>query len=105
MTYSLNTLNSPRGNAAPPRVGVARFAHEIVLVLGFESADHPLDAWMARALELVADHGGRWDAQAVAASAAFPVVFAPTNFEAFHHRCDTPLPPWVEPAARGACRG
>ncbi|MBS0640339.1 MAG: patatin-like phospholipase family protein [Proteobacteria bacterium] len=41
-------------------------------------------------------------AQAVAASAAFPVVFAPTNFEAFHHRCDTPLPPWVEPAARDA---
>ena len=29
-----------------------------VLVLGFESADHPLDAWMARALELCADHGG-----------------------------------------------
>ena len=29
------------------------------LVLGFESADHPLQAWMARALELVADHGGR----------------------------------------------
>jgi alkyldihydroxyacetonephosphate synthase len=29
-----------------------------VLVLGFESADHPLDAWMARALELVGDAGG-----------------------------------------------
>ena len=29
-----------------------------VLVLGFESADHPLDPWMARALELCADHGG-----------------------------------------------
>jgi len=29
-----------------------------VLVLGFESADHALDAWMARALELVRDHGG-----------------------------------------------
>ena len=27
-------------------------------MLGFESADHPLDAWMARALELCADHGG-----------------------------------------------
>jgi alkyldihydroxyacetonephosphate synthase len=35
---------------APP--GVA------VLVLGFESADHPLDAWMARAVECCADHGG-----------------------------------------------
>jgi alkyldihydroxyacetonephosphate synthase len=29
-----------------------------LLVLGFESADHPLDAWMARALECCADHGG-----------------------------------------------
>ena len=29
-----------------------------VLVLGFESADHPVDAWMARAVELCADHGG-----------------------------------------------
>jgi alkyldihydroxyacetonephosphate synthase len=30
-----------------------------LLVLGFESADHELDAWIARALELCADHGGR----------------------------------------------
>jgi alkyldihydroxyacetonephosphate synthase len=29
-----------------------------VLVLGFESADHALDAWMARALELCRDGGG-----------------------------------------------
>ena len=29
-----------------------------VLVVGFESADHPLHPWMTRALELVADHGG-----------------------------------------------
>jgi len=29
-----------------------------VLVVGFESADHPLDAWAARARELVSDHGG-----------------------------------------------
>src|SRR4051812_3510114 len=28
------------------------------LMLGFESADHPLDAWTARALELCSDHGG-----------------------------------------------
>ncbi|MCE8537309.1 FAD-binding oxidoreductase [Ruegeria pomeroyi] len=38
------------------------------LVLGFESADHALDPWMERALELMADHGGRWDTEAVAAS-------------------------------------
>jgi alkyldihydroxyacetonephosphate synthase len=38
------------------------------LVLGFESADHAVQPWMTRALELVADHGGRWDAEAVAQS-------------------------------------
>ncbi len=32
---------------------------EAVLVLGFESADHPLDTAVGRALELAADHGGR----------------------------------------------
>jgi alkyldihydroxyacetonephosphate synthase len=29
-----------------------------LLVLGFESADHPVEAWMQRAVELCADHGG-----------------------------------------------
>ncbi|MEA2457724.1 MAG: alkyldihydroxyacetonephosphate synthase, partial [Thermoleophilaceae bacterium] len=29
-----------------------------LLVLGFESADHPLDAWIARAVECCRDHGG-----------------------------------------------
>ena len=29
-----------------------------LLVLGFESADHPVDPWMARALECCNDHGG-----------------------------------------------
>ena len=38
------------------------------LVLAFESADHTLQAWMARALELVSDHGGRYDGAAVARS-------------------------------------
>jgi len=32
---------------------------ESLLVLAFESADHPLDAWMARAAELLSDCGGR----------------------------------------------
>jgi alkyldihydroxyacetonephosphate synthase len=36
-----------------------------VVVLSFESADHPVDAWMKRALELVAEHGGSWDAEAL----------------------------------------
>jgi alkyldihydroxyacetonephosphate synthase len=39
-----------------------------ILVLAFESDDHPLQAWMARALELVCDHGGRYDADVVARS-------------------------------------
>jgi NTE family protein len=39
-------------------------------------------------------------AQAVAASAAFPVAFAPVNVETYNRRCDTPLPAWVEAAAR-----
>jgi alkyldihydroxyacetonephosphate synthase len=29
-----------------------------ILVLAFESGDHPLDSWMGRALECCADHGG-----------------------------------------------
>ncbi len=33
-----------------------------VLVLNFESGDHPLQPWMDRALEICADHGGEWDA-------------------------------------------
>jgi alkyldihydroxyacetonephosphate synthase len=41
-----------------------------ILVLGFESADHPLQAWMARALDIVAEHGGQYDAEAVARSMA-----------------------------------
>ncbi|MBL8893476.1 MAG: FAD-binding oxidoreductase [Rhizobiales bacterium] len=32
---------------------------EALLMLAFESADHPVDAWMMRAIELVQDHGGR----------------------------------------------
>jgi alkyldihydroxyacetonephosphate synthase len=31
---------------------------EAVLLLAFESADHPPDAWMARALDLAREHGG-----------------------------------------------
>ena len=32
-----------------------------IMVLGFESGDHAPDAWMARALECCADHGGTWE--------------------------------------------
>jgi alkyldihydroxyacetonephosphate synthase len=33
-------------------------AEGALLVLGFESADHPVDPWMDRAVELANDHGG-----------------------------------------------
>ena len=36
-----------------------------VLVLTFESADHPLQPWMKRALDICADHGGDWDREAL----------------------------------------
>jgi alkyldihydroxyacetonephosphate synthase len=34
------------------------FDGSTVVVVGFESADHPVSAWMDRALEITADHGG-----------------------------------------------
>jgi alkyldihydroxyacetonephosphate synthase len=40
------------------RLHRVRFDGSAVLLLGFESADHPLTAWLARALELARDHGG-----------------------------------------------
>ncbi len=40
------------------------------LVLGFESADHPVRAWMQRALEIVDENSGTYDAAAVEASMA-----------------------------------
>jgi len=38
-----------------------------LLLTAFESADHPVDAWAARAVELVRDHGGEVDDDAVSA--------------------------------------
>ena len=35
-----------------------RFDGTAVLLIGFESADHPVSAWLVRALELARDHGG-----------------------------------------------
>ena len=32
-----------------------------VLVLAFESADHPMEPWMKRALEICEGHGGTWE--------------------------------------------
>jgi alkyldihydroxyacetonephosphate synthase len=44
------------GNEA--RLSRVRFDGRSVLLIGFESADHPLGAWLARAVELATDHGG-----------------------------------------------
>jgi alkyldihydroxyacetonephosphate synthase len=40
------------------RLHRVRFDGASVLLIGFESADHPLGAWLARAVELARDHGG-----------------------------------------------
>ena len=45
-------------NAEAGAYGVNSY-EESLLVLAFESADHPVDAWMARAIELMGDNGGR----------------------------------------------
>ncbi len=45
-------------DADEARLHRVRFDGSSVLLLGFESADHPLSAWLARALELCRDHGG-----------------------------------------------
>src|SRR3954466_3515882 len=34
---------------------------DALLTLGFESADHPVDAWLDRALQICREHGGRYD--------------------------------------------
>jgi alkyldihydroxyacetonephosphate synthase len=41
-----------------------------ILLLAFESADHPLDAWIARAVECARDHGGVIDDDAIVIRAA-----------------------------------
>ncbi|MBC3189549.1 FAD-binding oxidoreductase [Pseudonocardia sp. C8] len=41
-----------------------------VLVLAFESADHPVDVWMQRAAQICADHDGRVSAEALQGKSA-----------------------------------
>jgi alkyldihydroxyacetonephosphate synthase len=61
--YPANCRLLDPGEAMTSGAGSGR---EAVLLLAFESADHPLDAWMARALECAADHGGRVPREGVA---------------------------------------
>jgi alkyldihydroxyacetonephosphate synthase len=51
-------------------VAGAGSGNEAVLLLAFESADHPLDAWMERALACARDHGGAAPADAGATRSA-----------------------------------
>jgi alkyldihydroxyacetonephosphate synthase len=60
--YPTNCRLLDPAEAAFAGVGDGRNA---LLVLGFESADHALRAWMERALELVRDAGGQFDADSV----------------------------------------
>jgi alkyldihydroxyacetonephosphate synthase len=48
-------------DAMEAKVNGAGDGSQALLVLGFESADHPVGPWLARALELCADHGGRFE--------------------------------------------
>jgi alkyldihydroxyacetonephosphate synthase len=41
---------------------------DAILLVAFESADHPLEAWIARAVECVRDHDGRIDDDAIRVS-------------------------------------
>ena len=54
-------------DAGEAEVNGAGDGTEHILVLGFESADHPVEPWMDRALELAGDHGGAWSAPSKAA--------------------------------------
>ena len=48
-------------DAEEARVNYVSDKNKDILFIGFESADHPVDAWMNRALEICADHGGEFD--------------------------------------------
>ena len=48
---------------AEAAINAGRVDGRAVLVLGFESADHPVDSALVRALEIAAEHGGSVDAK------------------------------------------
>ncbi|HEY6396076.1 MAG TPA: FAD-binding oxidoreductase [Solirubrobacteraceae bacterium] len=48
-------------DAAEAKVTAAGDGSHALLVLGFESAHHEVDAWMSLALECCGDHGGSWE--------------------------------------------
>ncbi len=54
----LSPSNARLLDANEARLHRVRFDGTSVLLIGFESADHPMTAWLARAVELAKDHGG-----------------------------------------------
>ena len=54
----LNPANCRLIDAREARTTMAGDGSHALLVLGFESVDHPVDAGMTRALEICAEHGG-----------------------------------------------
>jgi alkyldihydroxyacetonephosphate synthase len=54
----LQPSNARLLDANEARLHRVRFDGTSVLLVGFESADHPLGPWLARAVELARDHGG-----------------------------------------------
>ena len=54
----LQPANARLLDGSEARLHRVRFDGSSVLLVGFESADHAMTAWLARALELVRDHGG-----------------------------------------------
>src|SRR6185436_8896721 len=48
-------------DAGEAMIAGAGFGSDALLLVAFESDDHPLDAWIGRALELCADAGGKVD--------------------------------------------
>ncbi len=54
----LQPANARLLDANEARLHRVRFDGTSVLLVGFESADHPMSAWLSRALELARDHGG-----------------------------------------------
>src|SRR5215468_1088822 len=54
----LSPSNARLLDAGEARLHRVRFDGTSVLLIGFESADHPLGPWLARAVELARDHGG-----------------------------------------------
>jgi alkyldihydroxyacetonephosphate synthase len=57
----LHPANCRLIDAAEAKLTSGGDGEHALLVLGFESADHPVGPWMERALEICGEHGGEWD--------------------------------------------